>query len=42
MIHQHGAVAADGDSMIVTFDYLNGTKAPVSEELRTRLLALRG
>lgn len=40
--HVHGAVAADGDSMIVTFDYANGTKAQVSEELAARLAALRG
>ena len=39
---RHGGVAADGESLIVTFDYANGTKAPVSDELRTRLLELRG
>ncbi|MFL6023948.1 MAG: acyl-CoA thioesterase [Marmoricola sp.] len=40
--HQHGATAADGESLIVTFSYATGTKAPVSEELRERLVALRG
>ena len=39
---RHGAVAADGESLIVTFDYANGTKAPVSDSLRKHLLALRG
>ena len=40
--HEHGAVAADGESLIVTFSYATGTKAAVSEELRMRLLELRG
>ncbi len=40
--HRHGAVAADGDSLIVTFSYATNTKAPVSEDLRARLLDLRG
>ena len=40
--HQHGAVAADGESLIVTFSYATGTKAPVSDELRARLVELRG
>ena len=39
---QHGAVAADGESMIVTFSYATGTKAPVPDALRARLLELRG
>ena len=39
---RHGAVAADGESLIVTFDYANGAKAPISDGLRQRLLALRG
>ena len=40
--HQHGAVAADGDSLIVTFAYATGTKAPVSDALRAQLVELRG
>jgi acyl-CoA thioester hydrolase len=40
--HRHGAAAADGESVIVTFSYATGTKAPVSDELRARLLELRG
>ena len=40
--HRHGAVAADGESLVVTFDYANGTKAPVPDDLRKRLLELRG
>ena len=39
---RHGAVAADGESLIVTFDYASGTKAPISHDLRERLLVLRG
>lgn len=39
---RHGAVAADGESLIVTFDYTTGTKAQVSDDLRQRLLELRG
>jgi acyl-CoA thioester hydrolase len=40
--HRHGAVAADGQSLIVTFSYATGTKAPVSDDLRARLLEMRG
>jgi acyl-CoA thioester hydrolase len=39
--HQHGAVAADGESLIVTFDYATGSKAPVPDDLRARLMNLR-
>jgi acyl-CoA thioester hydrolase len=40
--HRHGAVAADGESLIVTFSYDTGSKAAVSHALRARLLELRG
>ncbi|WP_445258684.1 acyl-CoA thioesterase [Nocardioides aurantiacus] len=40
--HRHDAVAADGESLVVTFDYETGTKARVPDELRARLLELRG
>ncbi len=39
--HQHGAVAADGESLIVTFDYATGSKARVPDDLRARLMDLR-
>ena len=39
--HLHGAVAADGESLIVTFDYATGSKAPVPDDLRARLMELR-
>jgi acyl-CoA thioester hydrolase len=39
--HQRSAVAADGESLIVTFDYATGSKAPVPDDLRARLLDLR-
>ncbi|MBB6626078.1 acyl-CoA thioesterase [Nocardioides sp. KIGAM211] len=38
--HRHGAVAAEGQALVVTFSYSTGTKAPVPDELRTRLLEL--
>jgi acyl-CoA thioester hydrolase len=39
--HRHGAVAADGESLFVTFAYATGTKAPVPDELDQRLRELR-
>jgi acyl-CoA thioester hydrolase len=39
--HRHGAVAADGESLIVTFDYATGSKARVPDHLAARLLELR-
>ena len=39
--HQHGAVAADGEALIVTFDYATGSKARVSEDLGALLMNLR-
>ena len=39
--HHHGAVAAEGESLIVTFDYATGSKAQVSPDLRARLMDLR-
>lgn len=39
--HQHGVVAADGESLIVTFDYATGSKTRVPDDLRARLLDLR-
>ncbi len=40
--HEHGAVAAEGDSLIVMFDYLGGKKSAVADALRERLVALSG
>ena len=39
--HRHGAVAADGESLIVTFDYATGSKARVSDDLAACLMDLR-
>lgn len=39
--HRYDAVAADGESLIVTFDYATSTKARVPDDLRARLLELR-
>lgn len=38
--HRHGRIAADGDGLIVTYDYRAGTKVPVPEELRRRIAEL--
>lgn len=35
--HEHRAVAAEGDGLIVTYDYLAARKAPISVALRARL-----
>jgi acyl-CoA thioester hydrolase len=35
-----GVVAAEGEGVIVTFDYTRGAKAPVPDELRQRIAAL--
>ncbi len=35
-----GAVATEGEGIIVTFDYAGGVKAPVPDELRRRIAAL--
>ncbi len=40
--HRHGAVAAEGESLVVTFSYATGTKAQVPDDLRVRLLDMRG
>jgi acyl-CoA thioester hydrolase len=40
--HGHGAVAANGESLIVTFSYATGTKENVPDALNARLLELRG
>jgi acyl-CoA thioester hydrolase len=40
--HRYNAVAADGESLIVTFDYATSTKARVPDDLPARLLELRG
>lgn len=40
--HRYDAVAADGESLIVTFAYATSTKARVSDDLRALLLDLRG
>lgn len=35
-----GAVATEGEGIIVTFDYARGVKTPVPDELRQRIAAL--
>ena len=40
--HAHQRVAAEGEGLIVTYDYREKRKAPVPDEIRDRLLALRG
>jgi acyl-CoA thioester hydrolase len=38
----HQKVAAEGDGLIVTFDYRESKKSPVPEELRKKILELEG
>jgi acyl-CoA thioester hydrolase len=38
--HKHGKLAATGTSSIVSFDYRNGRKAPVPEEIDARIRSL--
>jgi acyl-CoA thioester hydrolase len=38
--HQHGAVAADGEGLIVSYDYNNACKAPVPAQIRQNILDL--
>ncbi len=40
--HRHGAIAAEGEALVVTFSYATNTKARVSDELRALLLDLQG
>ncbi len=40
--HRHSAVAADGESLVVTFSYSTNTKARVPDDLRALLVDLRG
>jgi acyl-CoA thioester hydrolase len=40
--HTHQRVAAEGEGVIVSYDYREKRKAPIPDELRDQLLALRG
>jgi len=40
--HRHGAVAADGEALVVTYSYAAGRKAPVPDALRAQLDGLAG
>ncbi len=40
--HRHQRVAAEGDGLIVTYDYQAGRKAPIPAEVRARIQALEG
>ncbi len=40
--HRHNALAAEGEGVLVAFDYEKGKKAPVPEALRQRIIALEG
>ena len=37
---QHGVVAADGEGLIVSYDYANGCKTPLQDSLRAAILEL--
>ncbi len=38
--HRHQKIAAEGDAVIVMYDYRSGTKTILPEELRQRMLAM--
>lgn len=40
--HQHAKVAATGSGVIVTFDYVQGRKAPVPDAVRARVAEIEG
>ncbi len=40
--HRHQRVAAEGDGLIVVYDYRAGRKAPIPQEVRARIQALEG
>ncbi len=40
--HQHGKIAAIGSGVIVTFDYVAGRKAPVTDLVRARVEEIEG
>jgi acyl-CoA thioester hydrolase len=40
--HRHGKLAAEGDGVIVMFNYREGKKTAMPEEIRKRLLSLEG
>ncbi|MCS7080742.1 MAG: thioesterase family protein [Chloracidobacterium sp.] len=40
--HRHGKVAAQGDGLIVSYDYRNQRKAPLPAEVRAAIIALEG
>ncbi|KAA1416484.1 acyl-CoA thioesterase [Nocardioides humilatus] len=40
--HRHGAVAAEGETLVVAFDYAAGAKALIPSGLRDRLAQFRG
>lgn len=40
MSHRHQKIAAEGDGVIVMYNYREGTKTAIPEEIRQRILAL--
>ncbi len=40
--HRHGRVAAQGDGLIVSYDYPNQSKAPLPDAVRAAIIALEG
>ena len=40
--HRHGKVAADGEGLLVTFDYREGRKTAIPDELRQKIVAIEG
>lgn len=40
--HRHRRIAAEGDAVVVSYDYRNQTKAPLPDEVRRYILELEG
>ncbi len=40
--HRHAAIAADGEGLIVAYDYRQRAKAPIPDEVRERIHRLEG
>ena len=40
--HKHQKIAAEGEGLIVSYDYKGAKKVPIPEEIRQRILDLEG
>ncbi|MBC7358918.1 MAG: acyl-CoA thioesterase [Desulfacinum sp.] len=40
--HRHKRIAAEGDALVVSYDYRNNTKAPLPDRVRRHILEVEG